>query len=574
MDLVRGLFFSILLFPDGEKIDEAEVRLLALLEYISRDGLGTHDLTRAKAQLVRQYFARLRSHEERTRILYQQAEAADWSDLSRWPRRVAKLTNRQVKAVVERYLLRPQLSLIEVFSGQGPPRKFTSESLGETFDLMVPTTIDEIRRDQELRWDSEPGEFKIQQIPQRRQPSSLKRTSVLRGPEIFQEEEHSSPLIDIGLFFPGGRVQETESNQGITELMLRALIADTSESSSWRARKEMEEKGTEIQILNEPDFFGLRAQLFSRDLQDILADLMKWLRAARISSSRVRSALQVVSVLQQMEQKDLFSAGRLAIRKEVFPNHGYGLSRYGSKHSLPNLDSEAVEKWYGELLQNVHPLIVIYGDVEGTMFLPDLIPLLSSSQYRYRRKEDHPFPGAGESPRLLQIGENWIFGGVSGPAQGTRSDWVLDVLANLLRLREFRPTRPGEDRLSSHIKLERQALFEAGILYFGRPSPATERQRRDFFRQLAGLSQTRVTEQDLRKCIVLAITQSYRERGRGADYLLDVARYLLAGEKPDYQEEYQITIKSLEVADLRSAAARFLGPLARFDPPVDNPDQK
>ena len=570
----QGGIFSILLFPDGKKIDAAEVQLLALLESISRDGLGIHDLSRAKAKVVRQYFSRLRSHEERTRILYQQAEATDWWDLTRWPRLVSKLADREVKSVVKRYLRRSQLSLIEVFPKQGPPRKFTSESLGETFDLLFPTTIDEIRRDQELRWDSDPGDFTVPQIAQGKQQSRLKRTSVLRGPEIFLQAEHSSPLIDIGFFFPGGRVQETESNQGITELMLRALIADTSESSNWSAWKAMEKKGMEIQLLNELDFFGLRAQLLSRDLQNGLADFMTWLRAARISSSRVKSSLKVMSVLQKMEQKDPFSVGRLAIRKEVFPNHGYGLSRYGSKHSLLNLDSKAVEKWYGELLQNVHPLIVIYGDVEGTSFLPDLIPMLSNSRYRYRSKESHPFPAEGERSHLLQIGENWIVGGMSGPAQGTRADWVLDVLSNLLRLRRLRDDRNGEKRFPSHIKLGHQALFETGILYFGLPNPATERNRLDLFRQLARLSETQVTEQDLRKSIVLTITQYYRDPGRGSDYLLEVARYLLAGEKPGYQEEYQTTIKSLEVEDLRSSAVRFLGPLAHFELPVDNPDKK
>ncbi len=570
----QGGLFSILLFPDQDKIDETEVRLLALLETIARDGLESHDLTRAKAQLTRRYFSRLRSKEQRTRILFRQAGSADWSDLNQWPRRVAGLANERVKAVASRYLLRGNLTLIEAFPAAGPVRQFTTQSLSETFDLLVPTTIDEVHRDQEVRWNSDPTRFVIQKVPQRTQASRLMRTSVLRGPEIFQEEEHSSPLIDIGFFFPGGRVQETESNQGITELMLRSLVIDHPEAGSRKAWETLEEKGTEIRIVNEPDFFGFTAQLFSRHLQDSLTDFIRWFRAARISSTRVASAQQTLSVLQKMEQKDLFSAGRLAIRKELFPKHGYGLSRYGNQESLSNSNLQAVDKWYGDLMRGVHPLVVIYGDVEGTAFLPDLVPLLSSSKYRYRRREDHPFSGESGNPRLLHIGENWVFGGVSGPAQGTRADWVLDVLTNLLRLKRFRSRKPGEEQLPSHIKSERRAFFEAGILYFGRPSPATETEKKDFFRQLAGLSQTRVTEQDLRESIVLAITQYYMQRGNGPDYVLDVARHLLAGEKPGYQLEYQTTIKALQVADLRAAAARFLGPLARFQTPVDNPDQK
>ena len=89
----QGGLLAILIFPDREKIDEAEVRLLALLRSISENGLTPHDLTRAKAQLVRQYMARLRSHQERARILSAQAWDENWSDLNEWPRRVSMLTN-------------------------------------------------------------------------------------------------------------------------------------------------------------------------------------------------------------------------------------------------------------------------------------------------------------------------------------------------------------------------------------------------------------------------------------------------------------------------------------------------
>ena len=78
----QGGLFAILLFPAGERIDEAEVRLLALLRSISENGLEPHDLVRAKAQLARQYMARLRSHQERARILSAQGPAKRTGQIS------------------------------------------------------------------------------------------------------------------------------------------------------------------------------------------------------------------------------------------------------------------------------------------------------------------------------------------------------------------------------------------------------------------------------------------------------------------------------------------------------------
>ena len=252
----QGGLLAILLFPDGQKIDEAEVRLLALLRSISENGLEPHDLVRAKAQLVRQYMARLRSHRERARILWAQAPEENWSDLNEWPRRVSMLTSEQVKRVASRYLRRQNLSLLESFPASGPLRQFTTESLGETLDLLVPVGVGEVQRDQQVRWDGPAASFEIAKIPERKQGSSLKRTSVLRGPKIFEEEEHTCPLIDIGVFFPGGRVQETEANQGLTEFMLRSLVAGTAEGGNWRTWEALEAKGTAIEIINEPDFLA------------------------------------------------------------------------------------------------------------------------------------------------------------------------------------------------------------------------------------------------------------------------------------------------------------------------------
>ncbi len=125
------------------------------------------------------------------------------------------LTNEQVKRAASRYLSRENLSLLESFPASGPLRQFTTESLAETLDLLIPVAVGEVQRDQEIRWNSQATSFEVAKIPQRsQQRSSLKRTSVLRGPQIFEEEEHTSPLIDIGFFFPAEEFKRRRPTRG------------------------------------------------------------------------------------------------------------------------------------------------------------------------------------------------------------------------------------------------------------------------------------------------------------------------------------------------------------------------
>src|SRR5262249_37794001 len=53
---------------------------------------------------------------------------------------------------------------------------------------------------------------------------AARRVAITRGPDVYILEDHRVPLVSFGIFFPGGRLLETERNAGITELMLRTAL--------------------------------------------------------------------------------------------------------------------------------------------------------------------------------------------------------------------------------------------------------------------------------------------------------------------------------------------------------------
>src|SRR5581483_2591140 len=84
----------------------------------------------------------------------------------------------------------------------------------------------------------------------------IEKRSILRGPTAYIVEDHRLPLVSFGLLFPGGRLYESAKNAGITELMLRTAIRGTKRYNSEDIARRLENSGSRIQIVNEPDFFG------------------------------------------------------------------------------------------------------------------------------------------------------------------------------------------------------------------------------------------------------------------------------------------------------------------------------
>src|SRR5207302_8249354 len=80
--------------------------------------------------------------------------------------------------------------------------------------------------------------------------------SILRGPEVYIVEDRRLPLVSFGLFYPGGRLYESQKNAGITELMLRSAIRGTKRYNSEDIARRLENAGVQNRVVNEADFFG------------------------------------------------------------------------------------------------------------------------------------------------------------------------------------------------------------------------------------------------------------------------------------------------------------------------------
>ncbi|MFB3068509.1 MAG: insulinase family protein, partial [Acidobacteriota bacterium] len=363
-----------LVTPHLQRVDGAEVEVLAQLEILKQGGIPIAQLDRAKALMLKDHYLGLQKLERRANALARFEAMGDYLQRDREVELHTQITSKQVSDVLESYLTDSNLSLLEYFPQDAESRHFTSRTLLETLRLLVPSVV--------KKHAEEEDPFQVVQTESSFQPPvfrpshlklELKHTSILRGPDIFFREEHAFPLVHLGFFFPGGRIKESNQNSGITEVMLRALLRNVVSGENALSWMDLERLGTEIRVVNEPDFFGFQAIVLSPHLEKLFETLIDWTRSAAVKESDVILARQEVLALFKAEQENRSLRLLGLTRRRVFDDHPYGWDRYGTLESVSGFSLESLQTWVESEMTGVHPWIMVHGDIEGTSFLRNFV---------------------------------------------------------------------------------------------------------------------------------------------------------------------------------------------------------
>ncbi len=572
----RG-FLEIEVDPAPGKLDSAEIRCLAVLKALGEKDLVAPELDRAKALLTRRFYQGVEALHDRALRLAGGEARGDYLEMEREVGRILAVSAEKVAQAAAKYLTVDRLSLVESLSSEAEERSFDSERLRTTWELLLPAELEaagqRLRGLQGLRKEAA-------KLPESFAPNliagELKRTSVLRGPDIFLDEQHLVPLVELGLFYPGGRMQESAENAGITEVMLRALVAGEQAKAGAALWAEIEGAGAEVAIVNEPDFFGVRATLLSGDLPGLLGRLLQWFKTPEWDADAVALGLRETELEAAKNESDSPCAGWTSVASALFKDHSYGRSRYGDAASRGKLNLEAVRGWAKKQTEGFHPMIVVRGDVQGTSFLPDLIPMLSDSKLKRKPPPDNPARDPGREFASCRDLAGGVFHlAVPGPVRGTRDAWVFDIWQSLVYLLGDRlPSEDAAGRPYNHAELERRSLAGGGMVGLrARAAPeALEAAETAARRDLGALAEAPIREIEGLNALVLTITRHYMSQQKGARDLVELARQLVAGEKPNFREEYLTTLKGVKIDDLRAVAGRYF-PKSRSEPVNQEPQQ-
>jgi predicted Zn-dependent peptidase len=550
-----------------EEIDRAEIRILALLRVLGTVELPALLMNRAKALMLVDLYDDLEDLANRAQLLARFQVAGDFKRRDRLLKLVAEISPADVRRVVKKYFSMTNLSLLEYFPATAEERTFTAESLQETLEILLPIQEqNQLGLIETFRTDQDDAPFEFPKFTPTYSKGELRRSSILRGPEIYLREQHIVPLVHIGFYFPGGRISETLQNLGISELTLASMLRTYARNEGGLSLARLEALGCRIRPANEPDFFGFTVTASSRNAAEVFSELVRWLRGPRIDKDDVEACRTELARGAGVSLSDFRAALLEKARKSLYADHPYGRSRQSAATNIAAIATPAVEGWKNRHMENVHPYILIFGDVEGTSLMHGLASQLSDSRYEVRRAIKNPFeiPESESAEFYEQVSEGRrLVLAFPGPEEGSYFIEMLHVAQRIVN-------NPGsgmakylsEDlELVDNIELIQESQVNGGavlLLFEGAPELLT-RARDAALARFRGISNRTVSEIQFRNAQVGAISEFEWRHLNPDTFLIDTMRSALAGEPARYEANYVLNVKQLRIGEVEATVMRFVG---------------
>ena len=560
--------FWIQVRPDPGRVDQAEVQVLTQIEIVRRQGVSAGQLGRAKALLTRDFYERMEDLGQRALLMTLGESVGQFWDRQLFLRQIQSIEPAQIQQVAKRHFRESNLAVVEYFPKQAEARTFTLDSFREMLQLLVPTSIDEQISETEIVLGSSreqgfaPLKFKSAFFG-----GDLKATSILRGPTVHFREDRTVPLVHVGLFFPGGRRTESIAQAGITELMVRTSFRSMLKAKGELSWNDLEMMGAEIKVVNEPDFFGLKATVLSRHTSKLFSLLIDWFRNPVLDEGVFETERRRTQAELQWQEDEWFLHALRRTRQLLFGQHSYALNQLGTKESLPKLTLKMARTRIDSQMTGIHPWIFLRGDVQGTSFLRDFVSRLSDSNFARRdpvgragRGQRQPGRPSASGEYAQYEGDGTVMVGLNGPAQGTR-DWLIwEVWQTLLLSPEMSAILTPESQTPIlEFQLFRESgLSRGGIFAFALSAPGSEKEAgKELIKRLSNMEQAPFTRDDLLNAVVGSITRFHLDRQVGSEDLLLLAKQVLGGHGVEFQREFISGIKLVTPGQIRAFARRY-----------------
>ncbi|MEJ2146437.1 MAG: insulinase family protein [Acidobacteriota bacterium] len=556
--LRNGRLLSLQLIPTGT-LERAEVRLMALLQTLSETELPRRLLNRAKAMMVTDRYRDLESLDTRSRLLAMADFRDGYKSRDRFPDQVSDITARDVQQAIRQFCADDKAVLFEVLPSGFEPRSFTTESFRETLDILIPPAVE--RQEAFLEAIQSMGEVAPYRPPVFKPGFAdlpPRRSSVLRGPEIYLREDHRGPLVHVGFFFTGGILGESPSQAGLTRFLSAALLENLRLADRGTELLNLESSGARVSTLTEYDYFGVEAVAPASVFNDSFFRLVDWLNTRlSLNEADVKAAAGRLAYSRSRlcsGPDPLVSAGL----SKLFGDHPYshGLGSRPTPFSL-----EQVDAWKKSLIEKIHPTIVVSGDISGTAFLEGLISKLSHSDYT-----EGKLPGTRVTyPEKLPIRESNdqhadLF--FDGPRAGSFEIAMLDVARHILNGTSGRLTlRLRNKGLGYQGSLSQLNLVRGGAVWLSvKAAPGKTQDAADAaFREATNLTEKTVPPFDFRAAQVAAISDWLLRQRNPEAYLCDTMEASLAQEPADYGSKYVLNLRSLRMGEVEQALERYVG---------------
>jgi zinc protease len=551
---------------ESTKPIEAQIGILAELENIKRFGVSGEALARAKAMIAQDTFHHLETVDGVAENLAYYEALGDWKQSEGYIDAIQRVSADAVVNTAKKYLTFNNLSSFEYYP-QATERMFSDDAFNDAVLQKVSAAVEE-RSVVEL-----PVNVEIKPISEDVTHDLVKpiqKRSILRGPDVYVLEDHRLPLVSFGIFYPGGRLLETERNAGITELMLRTAIRGTVRYNSTDISRRLENSGARLQVVNEPDFFGYIVEGLSPRMDQAIEILMDVLQQPSFNDDdlTIEKSLQTARIKKLKENNYAYPV-HLFLRT-LYEDAPYARTAIGTEASLSSITADNLKQWFRQNQRQLVPLIVVVGDTQGTGLVAPIADTLTNEDLHDREIGTLPFAepkrevkdAAEDVPRQ----QTALVYGFPTVNRGNPERFPLIVLENIvsgLGGRFFDVIREKQG-LAYTVRTANSFHAKSGAIYtYTAFSPENESKVRDALqKEIERLRKDGVTKDEVDKAIAYSVGVHAIGMQTRVGQVLEYARALYSGGGVRSVENYETLMKAVTPEQVKTIAEVYLDPKA------------
>ena len=360
-----------------------------------------------------------------------------YEKMTKYVDRMRSVSPSEIIRVVEQYLTFQNMSLMEYV-----PKKI---GMGAAYDLRLENLRKRVVAGVERAGPSHPlPDVPLESLPleisskkSEKPEDPIEAISVGGGVTLLYLQRRTLPLVSAGVYFPGGRSDETPENCGITQFVLRSTLKGTENRTADEISFEVESLGSSIKYEASADTFGYSINVLNRNLDQamhVLSDV-----ALHPTFTPQEMEKERTSVLAKIRQSrdDMFHYPIELFYSSLYGLHPYGLPRNGREETIEALTRPQLLEWYQEMFTWRRMVVVIVGDVsreEAKDLVEKHFAVSGDSDEEHRAEIIPVLPDRGIREKIedrdrRQTGVALGFGGVS--LKDNRY-FALEVLRNIL----------------------------------------------------------------------------------------------------------------------------------------------
>jgi zinc protease len=562
---------SVQLRLDPDRIDRAEAEYFREIERFKRELISEGELQRARSLLEKRFYdAITSSHDEAEELARCQAQFGDFRLLDKYIERIRAVTAKDIQQAAAKYLTLANATVHEYEPRNTQARTFTAESFTELIGVFAPLALQPVKADEVKpavalktfkQGEERSGPREGENIIMADAPLPIKDFSVYRGPRAYVREDHSQPRLAVGVFFQGGRLIEDQTTSGTTELMLRTMMKSTTKRKADLIALELESYGGEISLVNEPDFFGFTLDVLSRNAESAINLLLEIIESPYFDKTELARERDGLLARGLQQRDDGLQRPIELMWASLYPNHPYGLPRFGLPGVVKALNEEKLEAWHAKTIKRQLPLVILVGDTDGS----SLVSRIFSESFK-RDEVDQTIkanlpplaatPQEQVEPRSRKQTAQAI--GFRTPAGQSNDNQALAVLQNFasgLGGRFFTELRDKQS-LAYTVALGNQPRLASGAFFaYIATLPENEQQARDGLRaQLERLISAPPSDEEFERGRNAAIGFYAMSLQAHSARVLEYARAVIFGRKAADVEAQPDLIRAVKKDDIKRVA--------------------